>query len=1409
MESPPQPGRAGVLVLLAVVWLALVAVAVRFDAAFDLPRGGRALALAALLAPLAGLWRYRPGGSRWPTRAVGGSALVACGLLALSLAFVPSSGARVRRLLAPWSHGPTPPTTYRVVTPTGDLTVARGDGVTLVAYLDRTADGELPRDAELTLTPPDGPPTAVPLTSDDAAAFTHTLARVEGGFRYRFRVGTIDGESHTVRVVEPTEVLPTTTLTLQPPDYANATVPPQRLAGPPSAARTLQHSHATLDLHLNRRAETVAATWQPDDGAATTLPVHFAAAGPDARLDWAVTVSGRLTLRLDADGPPLFAVQVTADADAPPVCEWLPGWPAGRREVRPDDRLPIDARFRDDAGIESVTLEFTRNADPTVDTLALVLPGLGTRCVEGVTSAPLPPGTVAGDVVRARVVATDNRRDAGRGMTPQRATVPAVGWTEFAVTATARPVWEQDVTARNDELLAKLSRADRHLADALAELDAVRGAPGPALSPDQRVRLARAADESRALESLAAALAGELRVGRDYDALRPAVAAAAATAGATAATLTELLGRTELPALTLREALGRIDARLTATRDALKPLPAAVADATQRRQAAHQLRTLAGEVRAIDPARPPAELRARLDAAASQLGGLGSTSEPLRRAAAAQTDAGLRAFAAEVRALTAEWRVLDAAAGETADALRRASLEAVVGRLGGLAAAAEAERQRVADAARAFGLPSLPEATLAAAQSDFAAGRDLDALTALEAAAGEFEKVADRFDATRLARREPRDAARQLARLQADAARQSGDSPATAASRARLVATQQALSELAINLAAPDAARDALAAVAEALGQSGPAARPAYDRAQVALAAWADATPTLAARLAATRTAADAARRELEALARGPANGPTAGGVATLRGRVAGLDAAGEPAVAARLKRLGRALRTVEADAQAGRAGDLAAAWAAARREGDALADLLQGRTPPDESAGRIALRQRLLTDSAGGPAAAAEQRDLTRQLGELPSLGVSGLVAAALDRSRELEDAWRRPGPPPPAALRDALAATQALAARLHGDESDAARLERLRRTWAEPGGFQKPSPAEANADAARRAQRLIEELDAARVGPSQPLKSKATEALKQLRAAADPERRGALRQVVGDALAQLVAATHAGPDAGRTFAVAGPEPRGEAEARVELSAGGRWPESRQVSALRTLAAAVRALGREASEAMTQSARWPKPSPHDDYARLADVLEAASPGHPALTALRDGAGGRALATPGLPASLAAGVRALSADPATSLTRQSRRLGELQARLAESAGRWPAIEARQPEAGRLDPLSPGRRLATLLASAQAAGRVALDHAAAGRADATATARRDALTALRQASFLADRLTGPRDSPDPADVAVGRAVAAAEQSLAAARASPTAGGLGELAEALGRVAVALRPGPVGPPRGLDE
>jgi hypothetical protein len=1318
MDSSPRSGRAAALAVLGVLWVALVAVAVRFDAAFDLPRGVRAIVFVALVVPLAGVWQVRPSRGAWPSRAVGGSALAACGLLALSLAFVPDSGTRVRRVLFPWTAPPPAAVNFRLVTATGDLAALRGEPLTLAAYLDRTGPaGELPTHAELTLTPLDGDPAdAVTLAADDAGAFTHTVAAVTGSFRYCFRVGPVEGESGTVTVVERTELLPDSTLTLAPPGYA-ARLGTRTLGGPPATARALQFSRATLTLRFNHRPDRLGVTWTPADGTAAPLPVE--AAGATATCAWELRTSGELAVRLGPSGPPVCQCVVTVATDAPPAFDRAPVWPAA---ARPGDRLPLDVRARDDVSVASLAVEFRCNADPAVHAVPLTVPGLGTATADGVAFVPLPPGAKVGDALHARLVAADGRLDPARGLTPQRAADPADGWATFPVTADARPPAEQAAAGRCDELTRDLARLDKRLAAAIADFDHAAG-----LTAEQRLRLRRAEESLRVTAGEAGALARGLRAGGDFDALRRPLAAVVAEVNGSAGTVADVLGRTEVTA----DALRRLDAAragVGVARAALAPLSAEVAAATERRLAAGRLAELASTVRAIDATRPAPEVRARLDTVGRELSGLSSTSPALQVAAAAWSADRARDLAAGVAALARDWHALGAELRAASGELRRERLRAATGELDRLEAAATAARRDTTASARAFALPTPDAGPLAAARDALSAGRGLDTLTELEAAAAAWDRTAARFAETADARREPREAIRQLDRVQADLARQFADGPDTPATRARLGLLQRALVELADGVAGkagpPRAAREALTFVAAALADPTRDPRPATATARRELATWAAATPTLAARRSAAAEDAAGLQKSLAA-ARNP-DGLTAASIAGWRSRLAKIDAAESPVIGQRLAVLGRALDNLAADLGEPGAGDGPADLAEAVRQAAFLADDLAGHPPADTRAAEIALRQRLLADPATRPAdPAAEQRAITRGLTEAAARGLRPVAAEAIERSRELEPVWART--PDATAVTATVAATRGLARHLEASETDAERWGRLRAAWAEPSGFQKLTPAEAVAEQSRRADRLGEAVAATRAGPAQPLKLRLAEQLRQLAAATDPTRQARHRAAAGELLGQLAEATRGQP----ALRAAGPPPRDAGDTRVSLAGVGLWPEPGHAATARRLAGDLRALGRATSEAFSASGRWPA--------------------------------GDAFKT------------------------QLARLTELTTRLGDLSRRTPAD----------DPV--GRRLAAALTSA----RGAVAEATAGRAGETLAATRVA-SANAWAATLWALAASPLARPEVTAAHAGRAVAAADAALAAARAAPSPGSLNALADAIDGAAVALTPGPVGPP-----
>ena len=310
-----------------------------------------------------------------------------------------------------------------------------------------------------------------------------------------------------------------------------------------------------------------------------------------------------------------------------------------------------------------------------------------------------------------------------------------------------------------------------------------------------------------------------------------------------------------------------------------------------------------------------------------------------------------------------------------------------------------------------------------AARADLAAGRGLDALTELEKAAAAWGRAAELLRRGRAGpAREPREAVRQLDRVQADIARQFADGPDTPATRARLALLQRGLGELAAELDAPREARDALAAVADAFDRPDGDPTTAVTDARRTLAAWANATKTAAERNAALTPTVGQLIARLETFARNPAR-VTPSAIAEARQLLPPPDPE-TPSTAARQTQVGRALTRAIADAEAGRTGDIPADLTEALRQANFLAVGLAGGTPADTLAADLALRQRLLA----GPDAAGNQRAIARALRELPATGVGVLLADATEAVRDLDNAWA--GPTAPDATRTAAAAEASPAA-------------------------------------------------------------------------------------------------------------------------------------------------------------------------------------------------------------------------------------------------------------------------------------------------------------------------------------------------------------------------------------------
>ena len=345
----------------------------------------------------------------------------------------------------------------------------------------------------------------------------------------------------------------------------------------------LQYSVATASLHFDRRPESIRVTWTPDGGAALLLAVDLSDGDATASAKWTLTSPGRLTVRFGPDDQTAFETRVTVTADRPPTWGVLAGWPAARRSARPGEPLLFDVHVRDDVAVASVALEYRRNDAPAVRTLPLPE-------VDGVVSVAWPPGFAVGDVLHARLVATDNRKDARYGLTPQRVTCPPTGWAEFVVARDAEPLGEQLANWQRDEITATLTRIEANLRATRADLAAAR--PGDAMSFEVRVLWTQAAERLESAGRAAQELAGGLRVGGPLDGLREPLAVVASESLSAHGGLLSWLRRTDPEPG--EQQLDAADAHADKALTVLGQMPAEVAAATERRLAAGRVAALAG-----------------------------------------------------------------------------------------------------------------------------------------------------------------------------------------------------------------------------------------------------------------------------------------------------------------------------------------------------------------------------------------------------------------------------------------------------------------------------------------------------------------------------------------------------------------------------------------------------------------------------------------------------------------------------------------------------------------------------------------------------------------------------------------------------------------------------------------------
>jgi hypothetical protein len=906
-----------------------------------------------------------------------------------------------------------------------------------------------------------------------------------------------------------------------------------------------------------------------EKAAAVTTPLDLAADRRGATLDLPADGNGtyRLVLKAEHDitselDPRTLAVQV----DQPPALTKVVV-PGEVKFVQPYDRVPLELTAADDVGVAEAAVEY-RVGDGPPASEPIALHGAGSQEAGGRHAFDLAGKAREGDVVRYRLRVADNRSVPEHGLKPHVIYHPdGDRWLTLRVVRQAEPLKQQEILAQRDSIRRKLDAIAEELKEERRGVYQVRqeSRTSPELAPEQRRRtkdlrqqnrhtedalrdVAREAAASPALGKIAAGArdVAEQQMPRSDAALRDAQKEGVKPPERD----TDFVKSDEelTTALWRVEELRRLNEKLA--RERLDQLKLELAAEREKRLAER-----AAELAAKDPVKEPAsakeaeDLRRRQSEVAAELERLAQQSEALRDALDAARAEQARQLAERARELAKQQR--DLAKGDRpADPKKQAELDDLARKQQELAEKAGRLAQETRQAAQAAKTsPLRPEEAERAAEA-LKQNDTAEALRHQDQAAGELDRLAADLDRAADQAQDPREAARQLARAE-EAMRQrlATEAPKDARRTEEMRRQQAAVARAAQRISVPpqnqearQERRQAAARAAEAADalkrQDRNQAAARMGEAAQALRRLADRLPPLEQRRQEARAEVARLRQQQEqtshlaeqALKQVEKQDP---GAATTRAKLAelltesarrqaetaqrlgNLDAVNQEA---RRQRVQEALNEALADLMDARPQDVAASQEAARRQLERLEQALAGQKPVDDKARELADRQQRLAEEAARAAAdpkaaPSRQRELQQKQQQLAGEARALRAPEAPQRLAEAVEATRRaeqPSGAPPDAAKRMLAAADALdrlARQLAGEESEAARAERLarrqeeaaaegeRQARAQPAG-RRPPAAEA------RQQQIADEAKQVRAGEdAQAEKRKAQETLSRAR--------------------------------------------------------------------------------------------------------------------------------------------------------------------------------------------------------------------------------------------------------------------------------------------------------------------
>lgn len=872
---------------------------------------------------------------------------------------------------------------------------------------------------------------------------------------------------------------------------------------------------------------------------------------------------------------------ITARPDLPPAVLKFSG-KEDLRAVLPYDRLPFELKVSDDVGVATVNLEYKVNGGEVANQ-SLALDSANSREAVARMLFAVAGKAKENDEISYRFRVTDNLPKEYRG--PHTIFYPADRWLRLRVAKAGSAVKDDEIVAQRDEINRRLE------AIKAAVLKEQRGVykvqqesrPQDALTPDQVEDVRGMArdnqDTQKALRELS-------QVAALTPALAPLADRAEEVADQEMQQARESLDKSAAPKQKsekrdrefnhadrqLNEALSRLD-EMKKANEQIAQDRLAVAKLERLGDREKSLADKTAELAAKHPERDPgvkeAQEKVRREQAevAAELNKLMEENPLIKKALDEARGEDLRQAAQKARELARQEREL-ADAGREAEKRRNAEH---------LAELAKKQQEladkatRLADESRmptrvAMTTPIKPETPQKAAE----ALKEGEAETAMQhqaRTAADLDRLARDLDRAAALSEDPRMAARQLARLeeglrqrvQKEVDRKDTDTPL--AERLKpLAAEQEAIERAAERLSVPPTAQaqreqkeaaEKTAQAARAMEQEPRQAPARLAEARKALDNLATDIPTLQRRqqqaqgeVARLRQRQDNLAREVEQIKKDTPDAErrlaeAARKQAAIAEEMGRVDPAGKDE---RHERTQAALERAVADLAQRRRDDVPASQEEARRQLARLEDSLAGKVPEDDKARELARQQRQVAADAARaaetPSAAPRQKaDLQRRQAEIAEQARQLVAPEAPQRRAEAVEATRqaaRPDvdPTSPEGRRQAEQAArklEELARQMSGQESDAARAQRLAQRQAEAARQAEEqarrAPTAAPTEEARRQQQEIaQEARQVRGGEeARAEKARAAEALARAEKAGTLQDRAQAQRQAAEAMREL----------------------------------------------------------------------------------------------------------------------------------------------------------------------------------------------------------------------------------------------------------------------------------------------